>query len=356
MANNNTTPSYLGAENNGSDKRANFLTLWSGEIMRTYDTLCVTQGKIQTRTIPHGKTATFPKIGRASAFRHTPGTNIFDSGNSLLNQIKHGTKTINIDDKLIAPAFIADVDEIMNHYDVRSPYTKALAFALAKSNDQRVLRLLALAARANTTIEAGDPNPNLVGESALNGSTASTVAAITSNSLSQTAPTYAALIAAARAAATVLDQKDIPETDRYWYVTPAQYYALIENSGAGTDIISRDFNSGNGSMSSGKVYSAFGLNIVKTNHLPSTNFTTEDTSPPDGSDGVYNIYGGDFRKTAGIVAHWGAVGELRLRDMAFEMEYDMDVQGTKMLAKILNGYGILEPACVVELTTVANNA
>lgn len=354
MANNNTTPSRLGQLQATGDARSTFLTLWSGEIMRTYDTLCVTQGKIHTRTIPHGKTATFPKIGRASAFRHTAGTNIFDAGNSLLNTIKHGQKTINIDDKLIAPAFIADVDEIMNHYDVRSPYTKALAFALAKSNDQRVLRLMGLAARANTTITGTAPDSLLLGESWLNGTTPSTVAALKSDSLSQTAPTYAALIAAARAAATVLDQKDIPETERYWYVTPAQYYALIENSGAGTDILSRDFNGANGSMAAGKVYSAFGLQIVKTNHMPSTNFTTETAG--DGTDGVFNIYGGDFRKTAGLVCHWGAVGELKLRDMAFEMEYDMDVQGTKMLAKILNGYGIIEPACAVELTTVNNNA
>lgn len=354
MANGNTTPSRLGQAQATGDERNLFLKVFSGEVMRTFDTKCVTMTRTQVRTISSGKTAQFPKIGRASASYHTPGQDIFDAGNSYLNSIKHAERTISIDQKLIAPAFISDIDEVMNHYDVRAPYAAALGFALSKSVDQRVFRLLALAARANTTITGTGADTALLGESWLNGTTASTVAALRSDSLSQTAPTYAALIAAARAAAQVLDQKNIPEENRYWFVTPAQYYALLENAGAGTDIISTDFSGANGSMASGKIYSAFGLEIVKTNHLPSTNFTTETAG--DGTDGVFNVYGGDFRKTTGIIAHMGAVGTVKLRDLAMESEYDMDRQGTKILAKMLHGHGILEPSCAVELTSVNNNA
>lgn len=355
MANGNTNPSRLGQSQATGDSRILFLKVFSGEVMRTFDTKTVTMARTRVRTITSGKTAQFPKIGRAAASYHTAGQDIFDSGNSYLNNIKHAERTISIDDKLIAPAFISDIDEAINHYDVRAPYAAALGFALSKSVDQRILRLLALAARAASTItDTGGPDANLVGESYLNGSLASTTAALNSDSLSQTAPTYAALIAAARAAAARLDQKDIPEENRYWFVTPAQYYTLLENAGAGTDIISKDFNGDNGSMASGKIYQAFGLEIVKTNHLPTTNFGTETAG--DGTDGVYNIYGGDFRRTAGLVCHMDAVGTVKLRDLAMESEYDMDRQGTKILAKMLHGHGILEPACAVELTTVANNA
>lgn len=354
MANGNTNPSRLGQSQAAGDSRALFLKVFSGEVMRTFDTKTVTMTRTRVRTISSGKTAQFPKIGRAAATYHTAGQDIFDSDNSYLNNIKHAERTISIDDKLIAPAFISDIDEAINHYDVRAPYAAALGFALAKSVDQRVLRLLALAARANTTITGTGADTALLGESWLNGTTPSTIAAIRSDSLSQTAPTYAALIAAARAAAARLDQKDIPEENRYWFVTPQQYYTLLENAGAGTDIISKDFNGDNGSMASGKIYQAFGLEIVKTNHLPTTNFTTEVVG--DGTDGVYNIYGGDFRKTCGLVCHMDAVGTVKLRDLAMESEYDMDRQGTKILAKMLHGHGILEPACAVELTSVNNNA
>jgi len=348
----NTNPSRLGQAQAAGDQRNLFLKVFSGEVMRTFDTKCQTMTRTQVRTIASGKTAQFPKIGRAAASYHTPGQDIFDSGNSYLNNIKHAERTISIDQKLIAPAFISDIDEAMNHYDVRAPYAAALGGALARSVDQRVLRLLCLAARAATTITGTGADTALPGESWLNGTTASTVAALKSNSLAQAAPTYAALIAAARAAAQVLDQKDVPEENRYWFVSPAQYYALLENSGAGTDIISEDFNNGNGSMAAGKIYKAFGLEIVKTNHLPITNFGTELAA--DGTNGVFNIYGGNFLKTAGIIAHIGAVGTVKLRDLAMESEYDMDRQGTKILAKMLHGHGILEPACAVELTTVAD--
>ena len=49
-------------------------------------------------------------------------------------------RLINIDDMLIAQAVVAKLDELKNHYDVRSIYSAELGKALAKTYDQNVAK------------------------------------------------------------------------------------------------------------------------------------------------------------------------------------------------------------------------
>ena len=142
MANGNTTASRLGQINASGDVDALFLKVFSGEILTTFEEMNVMKGLHTIRTISNGKSAQFPVTGIATAKYHTAGENIADAGNSYLSQIKHAEKVISIDDVLLASSFIANIDELKAHYDVRSIYAKELGKALAKRFDLATMKTL----------------------------------------------------------------------------------------------------------------------------------------------------------------------------------------------------------------------
>lgn len=232
---------------------------------------------------------------------------------------------------LIAPTFIANIEEAKNHYDVRSIYSQEQGQALAKQMDRHVLQVGVKAARqaeGNITGPQGTPGG----------------AAVYQNSAG--IPSGAdfrndgdALAAALYAAAKELDEKDVPEEGRVCFVTPHQYYLLVQSDKA----IHRDFG-GSGSYAAGKVFEVAGIEIVKTNNLPTTNITAS----PEGGD-EQEKYAGDFSDTVALVMHPSAVGTVKLLDLAMEMEYQIEYQGTLMVAKYAVGHGILRPESAVEI-------
>src|SRR5690606_18432503 len=101
---------------------------------------------VSTRDIEHGKSATFPVIGKASAGYHVPGNEIVGKA------VAHNEVIITIDDLLVSDTFIANIDEAMNHYDVRSVYSTQQGRVLASTMDRHLLQLGVLAARSSARI------------------------------------------------------------------------------------------------------------------------------------------------------------------------------------------------------------
>lgn len=314
----NASPSRVGLIEGGSDNKALFLKVFAGEVLTAFKEATVTEDKFQVRTIASGKSAQFPILGKISAAYHTPGTEIVG-----LN-VPANEQVITIDDLLISHAFIANIDEAMNHYDVRGPYATEMGRALAYQMDKHKLQLAILAARgsAPVTTEAGGGSV-----------TSSTL-------LSDT--TGEALISSLFAAAQKLDEKYIPEDDRYAFLNPAAYYLLAQN----TKIMNR-FWGGEGEYAGANVIRVAGINVIKTNHAP---FGTTVSNATVGA-GTDNKYAGAFTNTVGIVTHKAAVGTVKLMDLAMESSYDIRRQGTLMVGKYAMGHGILRPAAAVELKT-----
>jgi hypothetical protein len=259
------------------------------------------------RSITNGKSAQFPMIGAASASYHTPGKWI-DAGT-----IGHAEKVITIDDLLVASTFIASIDEAMNHYDVRQPYSQELGRILAQTFDLNVARCMVLAARAE------NPLTERSGGSILYDASMAT--------------DKDKLRAAMFTAAQTLDEKDVPSSDRFGFFKPAHYSLMAPD----TTLINKDY-AGSGSIAKGTVDTAAGIEIVKTNNVPSTNVTTGPTK-----------YQGDFSKTVGIIANKRAAATVKLLDLAMESEYEIRRQGTFMVAKYAVGHDWLQPDCAVEL-------
>lgn len=291
-----------------------FLKVFAGEIITAFEEACVARDKHFVRTIKSGKSAQFPVTNKVTASYHTPGAEIIGQA-SAANE-----KVITIDDLLIAPVFIANVDEAKTHYDVRSIYTKEAGFSLANQFDKNVLQCMVLAARAAALVSGG------------NGGTALTSA----TTLYRTSATD--LAAGIYTAAQTLDEKDVPASmARRAFVRPAQYYLLAQS----TALLNRDWG-GSGSYAEGQAPKIGGVDIIKTNHLPITNIATGPTK-----------YQGDFSKTAAVVCNDMAAGTVKLRDLAVESQYDIRRQGTLAVAKYLVGHDTLRPDCSVELKTTA---
>lgn len=301
-----------GQVNAAGDADALFLKLFGGEVLTAFSETNVAQDKTVTRTISNGKSAQFPATWKATASYHTPGTYI------LGQTIKSNERVIVIDDLLIAPVFIASIDEAKSHYDFRSEYTRQCGAALARQMDKNILQVSLLAARASATVTGGNGGTQLTNSTALTDADS--------------------LIDSAFAAAQAMDEKDVPEGDRYLFVKPAQYNLLCNGS---SKLINSDYgNAGNGSTSSGKVFSVAGLQIVKTNNLPQSNVNTGPAA-----------YQGDFSTTAALAMHRSASGTVKLIDLAVEMSYEILLQGTPVVAKYAVGHGILRPESAVEIKT-----
>lgn len=235
---------------------------------------------------------------------------------------------ITIDDLLISHAFIANIDEAKAHYDARSIYTTEIGRALATQMDSHILQVGVKAARSNATV-TGLPNGTTIYEDT-SGAPASADFEDNGDHLA------AALFLAAQK----LDENHVPENERVMYVRPKQYYKLVQAE----KTINRDFG-GAGAYMDGKVYRVAGIEIVKTNQLPSADLS----AVTDVRAGTGNRYRANFANTVGLVMHKTAVGTVKLLDLGMESAYDIRRQGTLMVAKYAVGHGVLRAEAAIEI-------
>lgn len=309
------TLSRIGQRNAAGDDQALFLKVFAGEILTAFQEKQVMMDKHQIRTISNGKSASFPVTGNAQARYMSPGDEL--AGDAIL----HGERIITIDQLLTASTTIYNMDEAMNHFDVRSIYTGELGQALANTADRQLLQLGVLAARTAGT-EATEKG----------GSVITNAAAGTDSE---------ALIASIFAAAQAFDEKDVPQEERYFYLRPAQYYKLAQN----TKLLNKDWG-GAGVYSEGSVLRVAGITLVPTNHLPSAVVANGTVLA-----GTNNKYAGDFSTTVGLAMQRQALGTVKLLDLSMDTDYEARRQATFVVAKYAMGHGILRPACAIEVKT-----
>ena len=247
----NATPSRLGQIDKSGDSRALFEKVFAGEVLTAFETNVILKPLTEHKTISSGKSASFPAIYKASAAYHTPGVELVG------NKIAHNEVNISIDDQLIADTFIANIDEAMNHYDVRSPYSTELGLALALVYDKNVARNIARAARGSALF-TGDTGGS------------STVDADSNTS----ATSLAGSIWAAKQA---MEEKDVPveAVPVQCVLKPAQWYLLAQES---TLVLNRDVD-GDGSYSKGSFSMIGGVNVSRSNAMPFVDSSADTTIP-----------------------------------------------------------------------------
>tara|TARA_Y100001937_G_scaffold23153_1_gene33101 strand:+ start:759 stop:1877 length:1119 start_codon:yes stop_codon:yes gene_type:complete len=372
MAYNATSPNRFG--NNAAtatDVNELFLKVFSGEVLTTFEETNLMMGLHRVRTISSGKTAQFPVTGVASAKYHTPGESVLVDNADYLSSINHGEVTISIDGVLQSSAFIADLDEAKNHYDVRSIYSTEIGRALAYHADRAVMRTVIAGARKTTdrfgttqSTDTGVANSKyLGGVISIEGTSAATATHILSeleyggvNTQGIGGQLYEGIFKAAN----LMDTKNVSREGRYCILSPDNYYKLLTEQ---KDAINRDFNpEGNGSLSGGELVEIAGVRILKSTHLPSGDeSSSQDANFGDNAinNDVFGVsqggYSGvNFTGTQGIVFQTEGVGSVKLMDLSMESEYFMERMGTLMLAKYAMGHGVLRPEACYELVNTGS--
>ena len=378
----------IGSIKSTGDTTALFLKKFGGEVMTVFDEKNIMKPLHTIRTITKGKSAQFPIIGTANAGYYTPGTDILSVGVSGggLNQFQQTETLIHIDKVLMSSTFIASIDELVSHFDVRSQYSHQLGEALANQFDKNVLRTAVMTGAKSGT--DGDDTAGLVpsdswistqtkrgsvvyAERANNGSSAFGASADTTNTAHATplTETYAVVHAAGETqrnlranpnaayirralfeSARLLDEKDVPQSDRYAIVTPAMYYEMVNNS-SGTDIVSSSMINtdvgGEGSLAAGTIVRVAGITLLTSNHLPNTALSGQGHKWSGVGASGGNLYDINCTDLAGIVFQKGGFATLKLMDLAVESEYMVARQGNLFVAKYSMGHGPLRPESVV---------
>ena len=376
-----TDPSRLGLVNaSGSDTEALFLKIFSGEIVTTFEKANIMMPLHRVRTIQSGKSAIFPVTGTASAGYHTPGESVLSqstagtaygtatSGGAVgtltvpvetvaqtskyLNKFKHNERTVFIDDILVSSTFVADIDEMKNHYDVRSIYSTEIGRSLAYIADKNLIRTVIGGARVTT---------DRFGVASGTDTTYLGAIANIGNVGGANAMNSASILAGFANVAQKMDERNVPNDERFAVVTPQVYYTLL---GGNSDAINRDFSPDNGSIATGQIASAYGIRIMKSNHIPQANETTGATvhnnagvrNNPNGGTNKYSgiNYATTNAITQGIIFHREAVATVKLLDLSLETDYIMERMGTLMMAKYAMGHNVLREECCYELQSASN--
>lgn len=307
--------SRLGQIKNSGDDYALFLKTYAGEVVTSFQDNYMLDGRITTRNIDSGKSASFPTLGNIGSGYHVPGTEI------LGRKVEANEIIVTLDPMLISDAFIASIDEAMNHYDVRSEYTRQQGLELAKQRQKNELRCVIEAARQTVGPVSGQPGGARVTDTAM-------------------ATDPAKLAAAFKTARQTSYEKNIPVQDTCGVLMPAQYFLLTEN----TDLVNRDYNdTSHGDLNDAVIYSVARYPLVMTNHFPNA----DDTANAE----VLAKYQGDYSATVAVAFHKSAAATLKLRDLALEDIYQGGKQGTLMLAKYALGHGPLRAGAAVEIAT-----
>lgn len=204
------------------------------------------------------------------------------------------------------------------HYEVRGPYSTALARALADMYDANVARCIALAARATSPL-TGRP-----GGTRITNANIGTDGQILEDALWTASQTF--------------DQNDIPSDGRRAFFRPIQYNLLARR----TNLVSKDFGDG-GNLAKGVLPTVANIDLVKSNHVPTANDTL--------NTGIFSKYRADYSTLRGLIATDMAAATVQLMGMSMESDYEIRNQGTFVVAKYAVGHDWLRPDCAIELAT-----
>lgn len=314
----------------GADKLALFLKVFGGEVLTAFTRATVTMNRHIVRTIKSGKSAQFPVLGRTSAVYLQAGENLDDKR----KDIKHTEKLIHIDGLLTSDVLIFDIEDAMNHYDVRAEYTKQLGEALAIAADGSVL-----AEAAGLCNLSASANENIQGLG-----TASVLEIAKKDSMVDLGVEIIGALTKARAALT---KNYVPAGDRYFYTTPDNYSAilaaLMPNAANYQALID---------PATGTIRNVMGFEVIEVPHLTAGGAGSD---RPDVVGGEVTAQKHAFPATAsgdvkvaldnvvGLFMHRSAVGTVKLKDMALERARRANFQADQIIGKYAMGHGKLRP-------------
>ena len=313
----NSIPSRPGFKTGGAVGNLDlFLDLFAGEVLSTYEAKTIMRGLHRIVNLNGGKSYRYPVMGQATGGYHTPGVEITG------DQIAHDEIVVTPDDKLVSSVFIADIDEALNHYEVRSAYADEIGGFLARHFDANAIRALIKAARDAGKLGQGGGN--------VTGSTLLTDVTKLFDAFSE--------------AKKVMDLKnvDVDTKPIYGMVATPQWYALKQAD----KNLNRDYNGGSADIRNMSLTTIDGVQIMKSNLAP---FGVNQSATP----GVLARYQGDYSKTVGVVWTPDALVTAQVQDVSIQHEEQISKQGHLIVGRYMSGTNVLRATDAVELRTGA---
>lgn len=315
-----------GQKLSADDRDALFMKVFSGEVLTAFARNTVMMSRHQVRTIDHGKSASFAVMGRTRAKYLAPG----DSLDDQRKKMEHNERVIAIDGLLTADCLITDIDDAMNHYDVRVEYSRQLGEALAMAADCAVINELANEAANDATFKDGNIPDNGEGADKVLG-TGKAFNFVTGLDISQDATYGNKILEGLLTARAQMTKNYVPMGDRYCLLTPEGYSAVMKALMPDSANYHALFD-----PNTGKLQTICGFEVIEVPHLLN-----------DGVDGKHAL--NTKVKTAGlqgIVFHRSAVGTVKLKDLAMERARRAEYQADQIIAKYAMGHGGLRPEAV----------
>jgi len=322
----------LGQVNLGGSELALFLKIFSGEVIERAKEFTVMDSKVTKRILKGAQTAQFPGIGQLSGAYHARGQDILDESatSPIIQQVKHGELTIQVDRPLMTAVGVDDLESIVNHYDVRGPYANAFAKFFMERWDRDVMRLMIKAAQASGTYAVTTDHPDgLVINQASSDTDASQ------------------LLLALEKAERDMDEKMVSPEGRYVLLKPQQYNLLTGPSAA---LLDTDFGGdGNGRAQDGTIKRAWGFEVIKSNLVPQDDSVTGAVTA--GMNG--ETYFADARNTTALCGAPGAIGAVEAMPLAMSTEKDWKTRQDVLIGSRATGLGVLRPEHCIQIRTAA---
>lgn len=334
----------------GADALALFLKVFGGEVLTAFERQAKTLSKVMVRTISAGKSAQFPVMGRTTARYLKQG----ESLDTDRKDIKHAEKVISIDGLLATDVLIYDIEDAMNHYDVRSEYSRQMGEALALATDTANYAEMAKLINTRPTTK----NENIQGLGA------SPMVVVGTKDITDAAKSGEYVIQALTMMRAEFTKRYVPTGDRTFFTSPDVYSmvlaALMPNAANYAALIDPE---------TGNIRNVMGFEIVETPHM-SQQFVDKPSDAFDGAGHVFpatgagatsatqiSVWGTATGKhcigadnVCGIAVHRSAVATLKLKDMALERARRPEYQADQIIAKYAMGHGGLRPEAVGGIT------
>jgi hypothetical protein len=363
---NPTSLTNLGAQNLGTDNRALYLKLFSGEMIKGFEYNAIARDLVMKRTLKNGRSLQFIYTGRMDAEYHTRGNSILGNtdGTPPVNE-----KTITVDDLLISSAFVYELDETLAHYDLRSEISRKIGYALAQKYDRLIFRAIARGARAKSPVQGSS--------SVSKEEPGGTQIRVGTSTNASDAYDAGKLVTAFYDAAAALDEKGVSSEGRVAVLNPRQYYALIQDVGS-NGLVNRDVQ-GTALQGGQGIIEIAGIKIYKSMNIPffgsyGTKYGTGSATNPGITDpgntgdfvaealedgrnsvtGVNNDYGqaSNFNNSCGLIFQREAAGCVEAIGPQVQVtsgDVSTIYQGDVILGRLAMGADYLNPAAAVEL-------
>lgn len=308
------------------DRLKNFLKVFSGQVLTAFTQSTKTGGKFMERTIEHGKSATFPVVGRAKAKYLKAGKSLDD----MRTPIEHGEEDIKIDGLLTSDCLIFDLDEAMNHYDLASKYSKELGESLAVAQDCAIIAEVAKMVVADTENIPDNSTTGVKGT----GKGLIATQTVAAADYGETEAMGIAIFKELLSIKTKMSENHVPAGDRNCFIKPMALNALIANK----DIINKLYGASM-TIEGTEPPKIIGFNLIEMPLLTEGGADNTNVIQGDG-----HIFPAAYAETCQfVVAHPSAAGILTLKGLGMEHARRPEYQANQIIAKYAKGFGGLRP-------------